>query len=208
MKTLLIAIVASVMLAATAQAQSAQSTTCDGMLVEEGYRLYIASFLPNDSCMLLKGKGDWYSERRSKRVDTVLSVCTPGHFCRIRAITQPCEGGRDVKRVLSVRKSVDPYQHEAATAHAQEPITCEGILRQDGDRLFMAAQEGVEGICEFVNPLARWKVQAACRIDRWCRVYGNDKPCEDSGECSEITRVLSAVPLSSHPRVRLRAWQR
>jgi hypothetical protein len=97
----------------------------------------------------------------------------------------------------------------AATAHAQEPITCEGILRQDGDRLFMAAQEGVEGICEFVNPTARWKVQGACRIDRFCRVQGMADDCNDMPtECSEITRVLSAVPLASHPPYRLRAWQR
>jgi hypothetical protein len=186
MKTIILAIVASVMLSATAHAQQ---STCDGILVVDGYRLYIAS---QPSCVLLKNKADWREE--TPAADAVLAVCKTGDFCRITAITKPCDDAdKCVTRALSVKKSVEH---------------CDGVLRQEDDGRLALGVPQQEGTCEIVNPLAKWKVLAACRIGRWCRIYGDMEGCKYSGECSEITRVQSVKPLMSHPTIRLRAWQR
>jgi hypothetical protein len=99
----------------------------------------------------------------------------------------------------------------AATAHAQEPITCEGILKQEDSLLFMAVKDAEDPHkhCIFDNPTAKWKVLAACRPGRLCRVRGMAEECGGTAWCNDVTRVLSAYILTTtHPTIRLRAWQR
>jgi hypothetical protein len=66
---------------------------------------------------------------------------------------------------------------------------CKGILRQDrSGGLFF--QVPPEGLCE-IKPSQKGKVLATCTPGRFCRVEGMVEDCKDSGECGEITRVLS-----------------
>ncbi len=83
----------------------------------------------------------------------------------------------------------------ATSATAQQSYgrqECKGILRQDRDgSLFF--QFRPEGLCE-INPSQKRKVLATCTPGRFCRVVGIVEDCKDSGECGEITRVLSVTP--------------
>jgi hypothetical protein len=65
---------------------------------------------------------------------------------------------------------------------------CKGILHQDQNGL--SFQLSPEGLCE-INPSQERKVLATCTPGRFCRVERISESCKDSGECSEITRVLS-----------------
>jgi len=78
----------------------------------------------------------------------------------------------------------------ATSARAEQPWRqeCKGILRQDQGGL--SFQIPPEGLCE-INRSQEAKVLAMCTPGRFCRVYGIVESCKDSGECAEITRVLS-----------------
>jgi hypothetical protein len=79
-----------------------------------------------------------------------------------------------------------------ASAQHSNRQECKGILRQarDGGLFFEIPPEG---LCE-INPSQEAKVLATCRPGRFCRVEGTVEDCKDSGECGEITRVLSVRP--------------
>jgi hypothetical protein len=77
----------------------------------------------------------------------------------------------------------------ATSASAQSRQECKGTLGQDRDGgLFFLSPP--EGSCE-INWSQRSKVLTTCTLGRFCRVEGIVDICKDSGECSEITRVLS-----------------
>jgi hypothetical protein len=77
----------------------------------------------------------------------------------------------------------------ASAQHSYGRQERKGILRQDrnGSLFFQVPPEGV---CE-INPSQKGKVLATCTPGRFCRVEGMVEDCKDSGECDEITRVLS-----------------
>jgi hypothetical protein len=77
----------------------------------------------------------------------------------------------------------------ASAQHSHGRQECKGILQQawDGNLFF---QVPPEGLCE-INPSQEGKVLATCTPGRFCRVEGLVEDCKDSGECGEITRVLS-----------------
>jgi hypothetical protein len=66
--------------------------------------------------------------------------------------------------------------------------TCKGILHQDQNGLTIDVPP--EGLCEINGAQAR-KVLATCTVGQFCRVTGIEDSCKDTGECGEITRVLS-----------------
>jgi hypothetical protein len=76
------------------------------------------------------------------------------------------------------------------SASAEQPWRqeCKGILRQDKGGL--SFQVPPERLCE-INRSQEPKVRATCTPGQFCRVKGIAESCKDSGECSEITRVLS-----------------
>ena len=69
---------------------------------------------------------------------------------------------------------------------------CKGVLQVGHDGGHMIAVPP-EGLCE-IGVSEAGKVMAWCAVGRFCRVYGWAESCKDSGECSEITKVLSARP--------------
>jgi hypothetical protein len=77
----------------------------------------------------------------------------------------------------------------ASAEHSYGRQECKGILRQDRDGR-ISFQVPPEGLCE-INPSQESKVLATCTPGQFCRVEGISESCKDSGECSEITRVLS-----------------
>ena len=77
----------------------------------------------------------------------------------------------------------------ATSASAQGRQECKGTLRlgRDGGLFFLSPPEGS---CE-INSSQEGKVLATCTPGRFCRVEGIVESCKYSGECSEITHVLS-----------------
>jgi hypothetical protein len=65
---------------------------------------------------------------------------------------------------------------------------CKGILHRDQNGLSFRVPP--EGLCE-IDPSQAGKVLATCTPGRFCRVEGIAEDCKDTGECSEITHVLS-----------------
>jgi hypothetical protein len=82
-----------------------------------------------------------------------------------------------------------------ATGARAQIVKCEGILRQNQEGgLFF--QVPPEGLCE-INPSQQGKVLATCTPGQFCLVEGiAEDYCKDSGECSEITRVISSATVS------------
>jgi hypothetical protein len=72
---------------------------------------------------------------------------------------------------------------------------CKGILKVDnqkasteGSRFFIEVPP--EGVCE-INGSENGKVIAVCTPGHFCRIFGWTENCKDSGECSELTNILS-----------------
>jgi hypothetical protein len=74
---------------------------------------------------------------------------------------------------------------------AQVQQECVGILHKDRDGLRFGGGKGEgEGIC-VINKSEESKVLAACSPGRYCKVIGVIEDCKDSGECSEMTHIIS-----------------
>jgi len=87
----------------------------------------------------------------------------------------------------------DGYIHWIAGRHQREGGTAmaTGMQRNPAPRSGgLSFQLPPEGVCE-INRSQEAKVLAMCTPGRFCRVYGIVESCKDSGECAEITRVLS-----------------
>jgi hypothetical protein len=80
----------------------------------------------------------------------------------------------------------------ATAAQAGGEQTCAGILHLDRDSLRFGGGKGeTEGICIINKSEERKKVLAACSPGHHCRIKGIVEDCKDSGECSEMTHVIS-----------------
>ncbi len=85
---------------------------------------------------------------------------------------------------------------EAAARNGRDQ--CAGILHQDGSRLWFGGGRGEgEGIC-VVDAAHAAKVLKVCSAGRYCRVVGTSADCKDSGECAEISDIVSVA--ASRPR--------
>jgi hypothetical protein len=71
---------------------------------------------------------------------------------------------------------------------AAEPGVCSGVLTKLEDGF--AIQEDPEHICIFSGEAER-KIFAICAVGHQCEVEGMLDDCKSSGECSEITNVVS-----------------
>jgi hypothetical protein len=68
---------------------------------------------------------------------------------------------------------------------------CQGRLHQDRTGLWIGGGRGEdESIC-LIGKSDRPKVLAVCIPEQPCRVRGHMANCKDSGECSEISRIVS-----------------
>lgn len=77
-------------------------------------------------------------------------------------------------------------------AKADDKEQCSGILHLDrNDRRFGGGKGEGEGICIISKPEERKKVLATCSPGHHCIVTGLIEDCKDSGECGELTYVLS-----------------
>jgi hypothetical protein len=66
---------------------------------------------------------------------------------------------------------------------------CSGILHDDHGLLQFGGHAGEgEGVCVIAES-ERSKVLQTCSDGHFCRVSGTPRPCKDSGECDEISRV-------------------
>jgi hypothetical protein len=66
---------------------------------------------------------------------------------------------------------------------------CSGtLIRDHGDLLF---KNGTEGIC-IVNKMDEGRLLSTCMIGQRCQAIGTVNPCKDSGECAEISNIVSA----------------
>jgi hypothetical protein len=101
------------------------------------------------------------------------------------------KNGRIEYRMLSDCHQQLGYGPEPPDAgkHAQQE--CYGILHKDPGGLVFGGGKGEdEGIC-VISKSEEHKVLATCSPERYCRVTGIIELCKDSGECAEVTRVLS-----------------
>src|SRR5262245_9614303 len=76
---------------------------------------------------------------------------------------------------------------------APEPGVCSGVLTKSQDRLVIV--EEPEHICAFSGEAKR-KILTVCAEGHYCEVEGILDDCKDSGECSEITSVISVRDLT------------
>ena len=85
---------------------------------------------------------------------------------------------------------------EASVTHgeaAPQPGVCSGVLTEAGGEL--AIVEEPEHICTFGEEAKR-KILAVCTEGHYCEVDGILDDCKDTGECSEITNVISIRDLT------------
>lgn len=70
---------------------------------------------------------------------------------------------------------------------------CAGTLHSEDDSLEFGGRQGEsEGIC-VVAKSDRKKILATCSVNAFCRVKGLVTSCRDSGECTEISRIVSVT---------------
>lgn len=94
----------------------------------------------------------------------------------------------NVKIAITLLTVIAPSTVGSAAASLGE---CSGILHAENSSLEFGGRSGEsEGIC-VVAKADRRKVLAACSAGKFCRVKGILTPCRGSGECTEISRIVS-----------------
>jgi hypothetical protein len=115
---------------------------------------------------------------------------SPGYHIMLQCTDKTIETDWALEKggIITVSRDYRCPWERAASAKPQHVNTCKGILRQDQNGLTIDVPP--EGLCE-INGAQAKKVLATCTVGQFCRVTGIEESCKDSGECSEITRVLS-----------------